>query len=609
MKPISRHSPAPGTAGPTSTTRHTLLSTALLLAACLLGTACATSQPGAGASEQLVSRPGVYSGYSSRVYDGHEASSFYIPVRDGTRLAVDLFRPTRNGAVATEPLPVVWMHTPYNRRTYGGRPAAETYPGYALRLVPYGYNVAVVDFRGLYASFGGNGAFNRGEWLEAARMDAYDVTEWFATQAWSNGRVGMWGCSATGGSQMQAATTRPPSLEAIFPMSCEFDAYSFAVRGGVGAPSGEATQPPRGNSANRDRSAVPVDGSEGAALLTAAVAEHADNVDNAGYVAYRDSESENLGGVQWWLASSPHTYLDDLRASDIGIYAAANWDEAGTKYGAPFIFSNLEPQAKLIFGPAAHCDWDIVLEQTGFDILIEELRFFDYWLKGIDNGVMDEPAVTYYTYNAPPEDAWRTASTWPLPNERRTEYFLVGNGLELGSGLAIERTTATMVAAPQVTSTAVELPEGGLEFTTAPLAADLEVTGHPVVSLWIATSSPDADVFAVLEDVAPDGTVRSYQMSGQLRASHRALAAAPYETMGLPWHSHRAADANPLIPNLPTELVFDLLPISYIFPAGHQIRLRVHFADPTGVGTGTTTVDLLQGPGVPSRLTLPVIPG
>src|SRR5262245_20771319 len=79
-----------------------------------------------------VSRPGEYSGYAPKIYDGHQRSSFYVPMRDGTKLAVDLFRPTKNGAVATDKLPVVWMHTPYNRRSYRNGEAAATYPGYAL---------------------------------------------------------------------------------------------------------------------------------------------------------------------------------------------------------------------------------------------------------------------------------------------------------------------------------------------------------------------------------------------------------------------------------------------------------------------------------------------
>ena len=78
-------------------------------------------EPGTQLSAQSrVSKPGEYAGYSSKAYDGHQRTSFYVAVRDGTRLAVDLFRPTQQGRVATEKLPVVWMHTPYNRRTYRG---------------------------------------------------------------------------------------------------------------------------------------------------------------------------------------------------------------------------------------------------------------------------------------------------------------------------------------------------------------------------------------------------------------------------------------------------------------------------------------------------------
>jgi len=94
-----------------------------ILALLLLG-GCA----GEPADDGRVSRPGEYTGYSEAVYDGHEMSSFYIEVRDGTRLTADLFRPTLGGVVADEPLPVLWMHTPHNRRTYRGDSRAARRP-------------------------------------------------------------------------------------------------------------------------------------------------------------------------------------------------------------------------------------------------------------------------------------------------------------------------------------------------------------------------------------------------------------------------------------------------------------------------------------------------
>ena len=119
------------------------------------------------AAEPKVSRPGEYRGYSSARFDGHQLTSQYVAVRDGTRLAIDVFLPTQGGALATGKLPVVWMHTPYNRRNSQGGLTAANYPGKALQLVKYGYAVAVADVRGTYASFGRNAGYNRGEWQDA----------------------------------------------------------------------------------------------------------------------------------------------------------------------------------------------------------------------------------------------------------------------------------------------------------------------------------------------------------------------------------------------------------------------------------------------------------
>jgi len=561
------------------------------------------------ADAEKISRPGEYSGYSQASYDGYARTSFYVPMRDGTRLAVDLFRPTRANVPASERLPVVWMHTPYNRRNYAGGMTAERYPGFALRLVQYGYNVAVVDFRGLYASYGRNRSYNRGEWLAPASTDAYDMTEWFARQPWSNGAIGMWGCSATGGSQMQAATTRPPSLKAIMPMSAEFDVYPFEVLGGVANPGPVMTS--GGTSANpnaeRDALAAPVDGQDGATLMADAIAEHKNNVESPGVIPFRDTRSESLDDI-WWSVSSPSTYLKDLKAEKFGVYAVANWNEAGTKPGAFFTFNNL-PRAntKLLVGPGTHCAWSKVEEETGFSIVTEELRFFDYWLKGIQNGVMGEQRVTYYTYNAPKPTAWRTTKSWPLPNEVRKDSYLADTALTTVKPVAAGSDVAAMTAAPKATAILIEPQSGGVSYQTAPLESDLEVTGQPVMHVTVSTDAGDADVTARIDDVAPDGKTYSYQMLGRLRASERALAKAPYDNLGLPWHSYRQSDTKPLKPGEPAELVFDLLPMSYIFKAGHRIRLTLSFADPMRRSGEAPTVTVIRGPKSKSFLTLPVI--
>ena len=130
-----------------------------------------------------------------------------------------------------------------------------------------------------------------------------------------------------------------------------------------------------------------------------------------GDVPFRDSVSRPLGET-WWLKSSPHTYLDTIQ--EIGHRRLR-----GRQLGRGRNQARCVLHLRAIFAgrpscssdPGTHCGWTQVKTDTGFDIVAEELRFFDYWLKGVRNGVMDEPAVTYYTYNAPPEQAWRRAAT------------------------------------------------------------------------------------------------------------------------------------------------------------------------------------------------------
>jgi uncharacterized protein len=533
-----------------------------------------------------VSRPGEYTGYGEAIYDDrYELTSQYVQMSDGTKLAMDLYRPKDKaaGKMIDAKLPVLWMHTPYNRRYSNDKTlTGEGYPGTAAKLVKYGYVVAIVDFRGLYASYGHNVAFNRGEWLTAARRDAYDITEWLAKQPWSNGNVGMWGCSATGGSQLQAATTAPPHLKAIFPMSCEFDAYSFRVPGGMAPGKSTGISVPgkvQTGQKSRDAAAEPVDSDADRSQLNQAIAEHAGTVENEGYAPYRDSLADAItdqGAQPWWIKSSPHHYLDQINASKTAMYLAANWDEGTTKHGAFFTFNNVTNPTKLIVGPGGHCGWTAVQSQTHFDITVEERRFFDYWLKGIDNGIMKEDRVYYYTYNAQAGSEWRSAKQWPLPNERRTQFYLGKGSLNTSAPTGVDQKDETTVA---YDVTPANMTTQGLIYVTAPLSADVQVTGHPTINLWASSTATDGDFIATIQDVAPDGTATSYNVNGRLRASLRKLQKAHYNNLGLPWHGFYEADVTPLTPGKPTELVFEILPISMIFKAGHSIRLVINFAD------------------------------
>ncbi|MCO6044039.1 CocE/NonD family hydrolase [Aeoliella sp. ICT_H6.2] len=568
-------------------------------------------------SGDRISAPGRYIGYSQPIYaDDFAISSQYVTMRDGTKLAIDICRPKdkTTGEVVETPLPVLWMHTPYNRRYNGNSKenlTVDHYAGTASRLIKYGYVVATVDFRGLFASFGHNEGYNRGEWLSAARYDAYDITEWLAQQSWSNGNIGMWGCSATGGSQMQAATTAPPHLKAIFPMSFEFDVYDFRVPGGISNVRDPRATPPGQPlpQERRDAMAAPVDSDTDGSLLKAALTDHAGTVESGGQIPFRDSYSKFFTDDavgQWWIKSSPSTYLDEINASGIAMYMAVNWDEGATKPGPFFAINNFTLPTKLIISPGGHCDCLTPKELTGFDIVIEELRFFDYWLKGIDNGIMDEDPVYFFTYNAPEGSEWRSADAWPLPEEKRVEFYL-GEGLlstKEPEQPGKDETEVTYDFRP-----GTEKPSGALIYETAPLDEDIQITGHPEIKLWVSSTADDGDFVATIQDVAPDGTVTSYNVQGQLRASMRKLAEPPYDNLGLPYHRFIESDVTPLVPGEPTELSFSIQPISMIIKAGHKIQLAISFA-----GRGTRRIEpapevtVYRDPAHPSRVILPIVP-
>ena len=142
-----------------------------------------------------------------------------------------------------------------------------------------------------------------------------------------------------------------------------------------------------------------------------------------------------------------------------------------------------------------------------------------------------------------------------------------------------------------------------LVYETAPLADPLTITGHPVVHLWVSATAKDLDVYANLEDIAPDGTATSYYMDGRLRASHREQQDPAYDNLGLPWRTHLEKDTTPLKPNESAELVFDLFPISYRFQAGHRMRVTLTFGDPLDASPEVTIHRSEQRP---SSLVLPV---
>jgi len=507
------------------------------------------------------------------VYTDYVRSSFYVEARDGTRLAMNVYRPAVDGRAVEDRLPVVFAFTPYRARFYtsdGGIEETGRSDRLGLKqLTEAGYVIAVADVRGKGASFG----HRRGFQDRTEAYDGYDLVEWLARQPWSSGDVGMTGCSYLGGSTMQVATTVPPSLKAAFIGATDFDKYEFVRKGGITAQfNTRPDEPPE-----YDLASVPVDEDTDGTMLKAAVAQHAANTPMAALwygMPYRDSMSAYTD-TRFWNEVGPYTYLDALKNSGIAFYFWGNWSDEPTDQT---IKSAANIESRMLIGAGTHCR---PLPET--DLAGEITRFFDFHLKGIDNGLDDELPYRWRLQNVDASVGWIRSNTLPGHGIERQPLFLADGGTLRGDEPADIGATSFAVrydlGEGEYFSFWPDSPDAnGITFTGAALEQDTALVGYPVADLRISVDRRDANVFAYVEDVDPEGsaTVVSF---GRLAASHRKVSDPAFDYLGLPFHSGLEADVRPMTPGVPARLHFALLPNAWVFRSGHRIRLAIAGAD------------------------------
>ena len=517
--------------------------------------------------------------------------SRYVPVRDGTRLAVNIYRPAVEGRPVMTPHPVIFSFTPYRARfrtAEGQVNELGQFPGFGLRdLTEHGYVLAVADIRGKGASFGARRGFE--DRTEA--QDGHDLVQWLASQPWGNGKVGMLGCSYLGGTTTHVASTAPPALKAIFTGATDLDKFSFVRRGGITAQFNTRPDEPLTD----DLMSLPMDEDPDGSLLKAAVAAHAKNTPMAALwygMPYRDSVS-SLTGNRFWEEVGPYTYLDAIRKAGIATYFWGNWQDEPTEQVIQWAATL---GSKLLVGPGSHC-----VPPKGIDFAGEIRRYFDHHLQGKDTGLYREPRATYHVDGAAPGRDWVRSATLPGAGVPRTTFYLTAahalSDRAAPQGAETFSVDYSVASAEYFAFWIDSQAAHGLSYTGAPLAADRTLLGAPVVDLMLAADRRDANVFAYVEDVAPDGS-SSVVSFGRLGATYRKLATAPYDTLGLPWQSGLAADQQPLVPGRAVRLRFALTPAARVIPAGHRLRVVVTGADPRQ----RNLADLRQDP--PPRYTL-----
>lgn len=509
-------------------------------------------------------------------------TSAYVPVRDGTRLAVNVYRPARDGAAVASRLPVIFAFTPYRARfTEKDGKVVELALGdrLALRsLIRAGYVVATADIRGKGASFG----HRRGFQDRTEAQDGYDLVEWLAKQPFATGKVGMIGCSYLGGTTFQTATTAPPSLKAVFVGASDLDKYAFVRRGGIPAQfNTRPDEPPE-----VDLASVPVDADADGSLLKAAVAQHDANTPMAALwygMPYRDSVS-SFTDTPFWEEVGVYNYLDAIRRAGIATYFWSNWQDEPT---AQSILSaaNL-PGARFLAGPGSHC-----VPPPGFDFTGEITRYFDQHLKGAVPGAT--PRATYWVEGLNGKGGYVTSEKLPGEGSRAQGWYLgagkSGSARSVNDGGLTPR--AGRAGADRFTVNydlpdpeyfafwAKPMDDKGLSYTSAPLAAPAKIVGFPVAHLAVSADKPDAQVFVYLDQVDAAGKAEVVAF-GRLALSHRIEGKAPYAAMGLPFHPGRKGDVMPVQPGQVVRLNIDMTPVARVVPQGARLRLTIAGADP-----------------------------
>jgi putative CocE/NonD family hydrolase len=492
--------------------------------------------------------------------------------------------------------------------------------------------VVVVERPGTGASFG-----RLSQDPAVGAREANEILNWIAAQPWSDGKIGMFGDSIQAQIQFQAASAGNQHLKAILPATTWMDNYSAVMFPGGVLDTAMASFYVRANKAF-DALATPVDHDPDGTILAQARAERHNTVslaEGAGGVAgipFRDLRLPD--GENFWI--DHHTLyplLEQINRSGTPVYLINGWYDIYARDNFE-IYANLTVPKRLLVRPTDHDG----IEKPGSDVnyAAEAHRWFDYWLKGIDNDIMAEPPIHYYLQGVEKQAAWQASDVWPLTNQKMTRYFFgpgkndqntsFNNGaltpvapsaLEGSDRYTVDYTTttgktshwsalATSHAYPNLRANDAK----ALSYTTPPLDTALRVVGHPVAHIWLSSDAPDLDVFAYLEAVDPNGN-STYVTQGNLRASHRALSQAPFNNLGLPWHNHFQSEVQPIAAGEPVELVFDLLPTAYQFAEGTRIRVAVAFADADNFATPilspAPTLELLRNSGQASYVDIPLV--
>jgi uncharacterized protein len=575
--------------------------------------------------------------------------AFYLSMRDGVRIAVDLWLPA--GASAEQRVPTVMRATRYTRDQEvldrSATPVTDS-EAEARQFVTRGYAEVIVDARGSGASFG-----TRSHPWSSDEVDDYEeIVDFIVKQPWSDGRIAAFGTSYDGNTAEMIGTLAHPAVQAVIPRfnypnvytdivfpggvfnqgfvhawlarNKGFDANDFCQAFGASGEDCEAFRAINGG-------VKPVDDDVAGTQRAAAVAEHRTAPDQFHAVSGLTYSDDAWNGDDF-ATMSPATRSDRAKHTRPALMAFASWMDLGTAQGALNRWAATDVPMVVVIGPWSHDgafdsnpyrEQDAELEMTAEQQHARVLDFLDQRFGSAVYAQAEQRSIMYYTLG---ENRWKYTAQWPPAGTSTRALYLRSGGrlsadapesdgpsdryrVDFDASTGADNGWWTKLASGDVYHPDRRAEdEKLLAYTSDPLPADVEITGHPQLTLQLASTESDGAVFVYLEDVAPDGRV-TYLTEGQLRLIHRKQcdASVPFTGYG-PCHTFTAADASAFPTDTIEEITIGLMPISVSLCAGHSIRVALaghdasNFARLPARGTPTWTVAHA------SRIELPVAP-
>ena len=556
----------------------------------------------------------------------------YVEMSDGVKLATRIYRPQDDNRY-----PVLLARSPYNSGAFTSKEEGD-YREVALKMAEKGYVVVIQDMRGLYGS--------EGEWrlFKDDAKDGHETVLWLNEQPWSNGEVGAFGTSALGMAANLLATTNPPGLKAAFVQMAPSQFYEEVVaEGGIYRHELATRWMYFINAAYSKKLLLQgeIDGQTHSSIwekseefpelylhaplnsfphlsdnpIFTSVLEHYKKDD---YFEYYDiaANFSNINIPIYHVGGWYDTFLDGTIKNFVGLQENGGTSAKGNQ--------------KLLLGPWTHHDFPqhsyAVAEHN---VVTEMTRWFDYWLKDIDNGVMDEDPIKYFTIGT---EEWKTAKTWPNPEIQEEKWFFnneeSNSAKSLNDGGLSKKESAEEAKHqyeydplnPIITIGGRNLfedlgmgpldqrpaEEHSLTYTSEPLKEELEIEGTVTATLYVSSNVKDTDFTMKLTDVAADGSSFLINEGGIRMRFREGLDKEVFMEPGKIY-----------------QVEVDLHEISHVFLPGHRIRVSVASSNFPRYDRNTNTGNPLGedaeedfviaenavhfGPNKQSHITLPVI--